>query len=122
MITLGIIGVKGSQPKQKERIMFKPLKKDSEISVERAAGIRHLNSVIENMPESIDINAIHKSKLLEISNGYCAEDAAIVCAVFARKFPDVMYTALSNEHKNMANLLTGVDQLHLSYMEKLGKV
>lgn len=116
MITLGIIGVKGSQPKQKERIMF--TKKKETVVLPTLEDIIHVTK-----PETaIDINAIHKAKLLEISNGYSIEDAEIVCAVFARKFPDAMYTALNNEHKNMATLLTGVDQLHLSYMEKLGKV
>lgn len=64
-------------------------------------------------------NALHKRKLLEICESYSEEEANIACAVFARRFPNAMYNALNNEHTNMVAMVTGVNQLNTSYIEKM---
>ena len=44
-----------------------------------------------------DVDAKHKDKLIEISLGFDREDAAIVCKIFARKYPDIMLNAIESE-------------------------
>lgn len=64
-------------------------------------------------------NGVHKKKMLEICEGYSEEDARIACTVFARKFPGVMYQALSTEHQNMCDLVAGVSNLNATYLRKM---
>ena len=44
-----------------------------------------------------DPDAKHHEKLVEISLGFDREDAAVVCKIFARKYPMLMLKALSTE-------------------------
>lgn len=44
-----------------------------------------------------DPDAKHHEKLVEISLGFDREDAAVVCKIFARKFPDIMLNAIKTE-------------------------
>ena len=71
--------------------------------------------------DPIDMEAIHRKKLIEISSGYSYEDAEIMCSVFARKYPEVMYEALSKEHQNMYLLIKSLNTLNSSYLEKVGE-
>lgn len=64
-------------------------------------------------------NGTHKKKMIEICEGYSEEDAKIACTVFARKFPGVMYQALSMEHQNMCDLVAGVSNLNATYLKKM---
>lgn len=67
-------------------------------------------------------NNLHKKKLLEMCESYSEDEVRIACSVFARRFPDAMYTALSEEHKNMVEMVNGVNNLNVSYMEKMCKI
>lgn len=44
-----------------------------------------------------DPDAKHHEKLVEISLGFDREDAAVVCKIFARKYPDIMLNAIETE-------------------------
>ena len=44
-----------------------------------------------------DPDAKHHEKLVEISLGFDREDAAVVCKIFARKFPEIMLNAIETE-------------------------
>ena len=44
-----------------------------------------------------DENAKHQEKLLEIANGFDEVDARVVCMIFARKYPTIMFQALTKE-------------------------
>lgn len=67
-------------------------------------------------------NNMHKKKLLEMCESYSEDEVAIACSVFARRFPDAMYSALSEEHRNMVEMVNGVNSLNVSYMEKMCKI
>ena len=65
-------------------------------------------------------NNFHKKKLLELCEGYSEDEVRIACRVFARRFPNAMYDSLRDEHQNMVSMVTGVQQLQTSYLEKMG--
>ena len=76
---------------------------------------------VSTKQDPIDMEAIHRKKLIEISSGYSYEDAEVICSVFARKFPELMYKALSKEHQNMYLLIQSLNSLNSSYLEKVGE-
>lgn len=67
-------------------------------------------------------NNFHKKKLLELCEGYSEDEVRIACKVFARRFPNAMYDSLRDEHQNMVSMVTGVQQLQTSYLEKMGVI
>lgn len=60
----------------------------------------------------------HSRKLMEISEAYDEHDAIIICRIFARRFPDIMYESLKDEHDAMVELIAGINQMNGVYSEK----
>ena len=86
--------------------------------------IGYSNDVVDyvgkaNAEKSERENTFHKKKLLEMCEGWSEDEVQIACKVFARRFPDAMYGALSNEHQSMVSMVSGVNQLNVAYMEKM---
>ena len=63
-------------------------------------------------------NTYHKKKLLEMCECYDEDEVQIACKVFARRFPDVMYAALRDEHASMVAMMNAVNQSQIAYLEK----
>lgn len=69
--------------------------------------------------EKFDDNYRHTEKLKEIAASTDEEDAALICKIFAEKYPDLMFTALrdrlellthlSNRAKEIYNSLGGLE-------------
>ena len=82
--------------------------------------IGYSNDVVKaNAEKSERENTFHKKKLLEMCEGWSEDEVQIACKVFARRFPDAMYGALSEEHQSMVAMVSGVNQLNVAYMEKM---
>lgn len=67
-------------------------------------------------------NNLHKKKLLDMCEGYSEDEVKIACKVFARRFPEAMYAALSEEHRNMTELVSGLHSLNCSYQQKVSEI
>ena len=66
-------------------------------------------------------NIVHKRKLIDISEGFSEDEAKIVCEVFSRRFPAVMYAALADEHASLIDLITGMRKLETNYQGRTHK-
>lgn len=93
-----------------------PIKKESTLEVSEPLNPEELRAICKTYDKP---NGLHKKKMIEICEGYSEEDAKIACTVFARKFPGVMYQALSMEHQNMCDLVAGVSNLNATYLRKM---
>lgn len=67
-------------------------------------------------------NNLHKKKLLDMCENYTEEEARIACAVFAKKYPEIMYAALGNEHKNLMEFVKGLRNLNKCFDKELGDI
>lgn len=65
-----------------------------------------------------DPDAKHHEKLVEISLGFDREDAAVVCKIFARKFPDIMLNSLEVEMMDLRALRDDVTKTIDIYKSK----
>ena len=65
-----------------------------------------------------DPDAKHHEKLVEISLGFDREDAAVVCKIFARKFPDIMLNAIKTEILDLGALRDDVTKTIDIYQAK----
>lgn len=65
-----------------------------------------------------DPDAKHHEKLVEIARGFDTEDAAIVCQIFARKYPDIMFNALKVEILDLRALRDDVTKSVTLYSAK----
>lgn len=66
-------------------------------------------------------NIVHKRKLIDISEGFSEDEAKIVCEVFSRRFPAVMYAALADEHASLVDLIAGMRKLETNYQGRTHK-
>ena len=62
-----------------------------------------------------DENAKHFEKLLEMAKAMDEEEAAIVCGIFARKYPNVMLLTLSAEINSLRLLRDEVSKSYETY-------
>lgn len=84
------------------------------------------NKVVREIPEFLkeaqltkpDEAAKHHNKLMEIANGFDEQDAAYVCRIFARKFPDTMFNALKTEMLDLGALKDDVAKTITLYSAK----
>ncbi len=65
-----------------------------------------------------DPDAKHHEKLVEISLGFDREDAAVVCKIFARKFPEIMLNAIKTEILDLGALRDDVTKTIDIYQAK----
>ena len=59
----------------------------------------------------------HKLKLIEICSSYTKEEVLIMCGVFARNYPDVMYEALQDQHRVLSRVNESINKLSDSYQK-----
>lgn len=59
----------------------------------------------------------HKLKLIEICSSYTKEEVLIMCGVFARNYPDVMYEALQDQHRVLSRVNESINELNTCYQK-----
>ena len=59
----------------------------------------------------------HKLKLIEICSSYTKEEVLIMCGVFARNYPDVMYEALQDQHRVLSRVNESINELSTCYQK-----
>ena len=82
--------------------------------------------IVKDVPEFLkevnltkpDENAKHHEKLLETAKGFDSEEAAIICRIFARKYPDIMFNALKAEIVDLRAIKDDVSKTMNLYLAK----
>lgn len=59
----------------------------------------------------------HRLKLIEICSSYTKEEVLIMCGVFARNYPDVMYEALQDQHRVLSRVNESINELSTCYQK-----
>lgn len=84
------------------------------------------NKVVREIPEFLkeaqltkpDPDAKHHEKLVEIARGFDEQDASVVCQIFAREYPDIMFNALKAEIVDLRALRDDVSKTVKLYLAK----
>lgn len=128
MTILGTIGAtKGSYICKGEKMIDKKamnIPKMVKPAVEKPVGIPKMlqNPTYDDKKEINKAeNIVHKRKLIDISEGFSEDEAKIVCEVFSRRFPAVMYAALADEHASLVDLIAGMRKLETNYQGRTHK-